>query len=390
MFYTLLIYIFWIFIFITVYSVVGYGIVLYTLVKLKEFFSTRTHYSSKEIPKITVLIPCFNEADILAQKIENTFDVNYPKDKITVIVVADGSTDNSEEIVKNYPEVIFFHKKRRAGKSAAINRAIEHVTTPITICTDANTLLNKEAFTELTERFNDQKIGCVCGEKRILKDAKDLTSASEGMYWKYESKLKEWDASLSSVMGGAGELIAFRTSLYPQIPENVILDDFYITMKILMGGHKVDYAPNAYALESGSFNIKEEMKRKVRIAAGGFQMIFLLLPLLNIIRYKHISFQYISHRVLRWLIVPFALPMLFIINALLCFKFGGIYTFVFSVQILLYSSAISVHFIRKYWTPYKVMMLPYYYAVMNYCAIMGFIRFIIGNQSSVWEKSIRK
>ncbi|AZQ65296.1 glycosyltransferase family 2 protein [Flammeovirga pectinis] len=390
MFYTLLIYIFWIFIFITIYSVIGYGIVLYALVKLKEKFYPKAIISSIDTPKITVLIPCFNEATILAEKIENTYNVTYPKEKITVIVVADGSTDNSEKIVANYPNVQFLHEKRRAGKAAAINRAIQKVTTPITICTDANTLLNKDAFIELTERFSDKKTGCVCGEKRILKDADDLTSASEGMYWKYESKLKEWDASLSSVMGGAGELIAFRTALYPQIPENVILDDFYITMKILMSGYKVDYAPNAYALEDGSFNIKEEMKRKVRIAAGGFQLIFMLLPLLNIVKYKHISFQYISHRVLRWLIVPFALPMLFIINGLLCFKFGGIYTFAFAVQILLYSSAISVHFIRKYWTPYKVMMLPYYYAVMNYCAILGFIRFVVGNQSSVWEKSIRK
>ncbi|ANQ52078.2 glycosyltransferase family 2 protein [Flammeovirga yaeyamensis] len=389
-------YVFWISLFIIIYSIIGYPIVLYIIVQIKRLIKGKREFDEKTLltSRVSLVIPCYNEASILPMKIENSLQLDYPKELMDIVIVADGSTDNTPEVVELYKRkghnITLFHNNIRAGKSAAINRVINEINTPITICTDANTILNDQSIKEIVRQFLDPKVGCVCGEKRVKQEEGDLASSGEGAYWKYESFLKKLDSELTSVMGGAGELIAFRTELYPQIPHKMILDDFFISMKILMKGFRVAYEPKAYASEDSSASVREEMKRKIRISAGGFQIIFTLLPLLNIFKYGWVTFQYVSHRVLRWLFVPFALPVIYIISLYLSLTDHFLYAILFAGQTLMYSIAVTVHLVKKYWTPSKLMMLPYYYAMMNYCAILGFWRFLLGNQSSVWEKAIRK
>ncbi|OHX64240.1 glycosyltransferase family 2 protein [Flammeovirga pacifica] len=389
-------YIFWISLFIVFYSVIGYPIVLFCIVKIKNIIKGKRSLDKKTLltSRVSLVIPCYNEADILKNKITNSLNLDYPKELLDIVIVADGSTDNTPQVIKAFQKaghsIRLFHNNERAGKSAAINRVIDQIETSITICTDANTILNDQAIKQIVCQFLDPKVGCVCGEKRVLQEDGDLASSGEGAYWKYESFLKKLDSELTSVMGGAGELIAFRTKLYPKIPQNMILDDFYISMKILMKGYRVAYEPNAYASEDSSASVTEEMKRKIRIAAGGFQIIFTLLPLLNIFKWGWVTFQYVSHRVLRWLFVPFALPVIYAISLYLSLNDHLIYSLLFIAQSILYAIAIGVHIVKKYWTPSKLIMLPYYYALMNYCALLGFWRYLFGNQSAVWEKAIRK
>ncbi|WP_281615290.1 glycosyltransferase family 2 protein [Flammeovirga sp. SubArs3] len=394
---SLITYFFWTSLFVVVYSIIGYPIVLYALVLIKRTFGTSKTLTLDKIEfteKVAVVIPCYNESDIIEEKVYNTLSLDYPKELLKIYVVADGSTDNTSKVIQNLQnngiDIHYFYDKKRAGKSAAINRVINKVKEEITVCTDANTLLNRMAIKEIIKNFKDKKVGCVCGEKRVLQEAGDVASSGEGAYWKYESFLKKLDAELTSVMGGAGELIAFRTNVYPQIPKKIILDDFYLSMKILLQGYKVAYEPKAFASEKASVSVREEMKRKIRIAAGGFQIIFTLLPLFNIFKRGMVTFQYVSHRVLRWLFVPFALPLIYIANFYLMVFVNPLYSLLFLGQTLMYTIAFIIHSIKRKTKPYKVFMLPYYYAIMNYCALLGFFRYLSGTQSSVWDKAIRK
>ncbi|MGL5318948.1 MAG: glycosyltransferase family 2 protein, partial [Bacteroidales bacterium] len=272
---------------IVLYTYIGYGIVLWIMVKIKEALKKKPPLQRpSDLPEVTLLIAAYNEEEIVAEKMKNCQALNYPKDKLHIAWVTDGSNDRTNERLAEYPEVNVWHKPERKGKSAAINRAVPLVKTPITIFTDANTMLNSDSILEIVTLFTDPSVGCVAGEKRIQMDEKaNSNSVGEGLYWKYESKLKELDYRLYSVVGAAGELFAIRTNLYFQMPQDTLLDDFILSLSIAKDGYRTGYSSNAYAVETGSADIHEEEKRKIRIAAGGIQSILRLLPLLNIFKY---------------------------------------------------------------------------------------------------------
>jgi cellulose synthase/poly-beta-1,6-N-acetylglucosamine synthase-like glycosyltransferase len=308
---------FWISLIIIIYTFVGYGLVLFLLVKIKRIFSKRQvlHPELGDALKVTLLIAAYNEEDIILDKVKNTLDLNYPKDRMQVIFITDGSTDGTTERLRGIDRVILLHEDNRAGKMAAIKRAIPFINGDITVFTDANTFLNKNAIPELVKHYQNPKVGAVAGEKRIWVEEKaDASSAGEGFYWKYESLLKKWDYELYSNVGAAGELFSIRTALYQPVESDTIIDDHMIAMRIAEKGYIIAYEPNAYAMETASENTTEELKRKVRIAAGGIQSILRLKKAANPFYYPVLTFQYISHRVLRWTVTPFLLIIAFILN----------------------------------------------------------------------------
>ena len=242
----------------------------------------------------------------------NTLELDYPKDNLKIYFVTDGSTDGTNDILKSYPGINVLFTPERKGKVAAINHAMEYVSTPFVIFCDANTFLNKACVKEIVKHYSYESTGAVAGEKKVI-DSSEKNSAAgsgEGIYWKYESILKKLDASFYTVVGAAGELFSMRTNLYEPVDTDILLDDFMISMNICKKGYRVMYEPAAFAMEAPSISIREEQKRKIRISAGGFQSIYLLKDLLNIFKYGKLSFQYISHRVLRWAVCPFLLPVI--------------------------------------------------------------------------------
>ena len=268
------------------------------------------------------------------------------------------------------------------------------INTPIVIFSDANTTLGLDSISHIVRCFNDQMVGCVSGEKRILNKNKDVAAgAGEGLYWKYESTLKKWDAELYSAVGAAGELFAIRTELYQEVEPDTILDDFIISLRIAQLGYTIQYNPNAYALESASENVREELKRKIRISAGGIQSITRLTALLNFFKYGLLSFQYISHRVLRWTITPLSLILLIPISATLAFQSGMIntsfYNFFFWIQLGMYFIAFLGWLLENNSTRIKVLFVPYYFLIMNLSVVLGFVRFINNNQTVNWERAKR-
>jgi poly-beta-1,6-N-acetyl-D-glucosamine synthase len=383
-------YVFWIGLFIVSYTYLGYGIVIFLLSKIKSYQKAESYLKDSDWPETTLVIAAYNEEGFIEEKIKNTLQLDYPKDKLTVFVVTDGSTDRTAEIVKGYESIQHFHSQERKGKIHAVNRIMTSVKTPLVIFCDANTYLNNESIKNIVRHYQDKKVGGVAGEKRIFKKEEDNASgAGEGLYWKYESFLKKKDSEVYSVVGAAGELFSVRTELYEAPTENIIIEDFYISVKIAMAGYRFIYEPNAIATETASASVSEEWKRKVRISAGGFQAMLKLMPLLNIFKYGLLSFQYISHRVLRWTLAPLALPLIFISNIALVLTGSRFYFLILIMQILFYGLAGLGYLLQEKKISIKGFFVPYYFLVMNVSVYAGFVRFLKGRQSVVWEKSKR-
>ncbi len=239
---------FWVGLFIVFYAYLGYGLVLWSMVKIKRILRggrpAHVGFAEADLPDVTFIVCAFNERAWMREKIENCLAFDYPTDRIRLFFVTDGSDDGTDEAVSSFPfpkNVAWklLHQPERRGKIAAFDRSMAFVDTPIVVSTDANTLLNKDAIRNLVRHFADPQVGAVAGEKRIALGEKDAASgAGEGIYWKYESFLKKMDAELWSVVGAAGELFAIRTALYEAVPRDTIIEDFYLTLRIAQRGHR--------------------------------------------------------------------------------------------------------------------------------------------------------
>ena len=396
---------FWICLVLCIYTYAGYGVILYLMVCLKRWLKGKSQTPElpvdENLPEVTLLICAFNEQEVIEEKMKNTNNLDYPSDKLHIMWVTDGSTDNTNEYLKAYPNVQIVYSPERRGKTAALNHGISEVKTPLTVLTDANTMINREAIREIVRCFMDPQVGCVAGEKRVMARTEgDVAAEGEGLYWKYESTLKRWDSELYSAMGAAGELNAIRTNLYQPMPEEALLDDFVMSMRMVDEGYKIAYTSEAYALEYGSANLEEEGKRKRRIAAGGLQSSWwlrsMLLPFTTQQGKRQgwsrwlVAFQLLSHRVLRWTITPIAMMALIPLNvALVMMKAGTVYTVVWILQLLFYLAAFGGYMLEQRGRKNKFLYVPYYFLFMNINVFRGMHYLRTHQGGGAWEKAKR-
>jgi biofilm PGA synthesis N-glycosyltransferase PgaC len=384
---------FWLSLFVVFYTFLGYGILLYILVRIRRIFKGKRIPPSldQDFPTLTLIIAAYNEESIIEEKISNTLGLSYPKEKLKLIFVTDGSTDRTPDLISTYGEIKLMHKPERSGKILAMHRAMHEVDSDVVVYTDANTFLNKDALLLIARHYADPTVGAVSGEKRVMQDAVSDATAGEGFYWKYESALKKWDSELYSVVGAAGELFSVRHAVYTSVEPDTILDDFMISMRIAQQGYRIIYEPEAYASELSSENIQEELKRKVRIAAGGIQSILRLKKLLNPLHYPMLSFQYISHRVLRWTVTPFLMILALILNFVIVVQGGNwLYQLILFAQVFFYSLALAGWVLERRKIKVKALFVPYYFCMMNYAVLAGIRRYYKGTQSAAWDKAKRK
>ncbi len=387
---------FWVLLFILFYTYIGYGMFLWFLVKLKKvFFPGKEMNTDRDYePDVCLFVTAYNEKDYIKRKVENSFFLDYPKNKIQYLWITDGSDDGSPAMLQEYPGLEVFHLDERRGKMHAMNRGMKFVKAPIVIFSDTNTVLGKNSIREIVAQFSNKKVGCVAGEKRIVgKEAEAAAGAGEGLYWKMESWIKQKDWELNSAVGAVGELFAIRSELFEDVETDTLLDDFIISLRIAQKGYKIAYTPNAYAEETASLNVKEELKRKIRIAAGGIQTIFRLKALLNPFRYGILSWQYFSHKVLRWAVAPVSLFILFLVNLLIVLNQDGteleFYSLVFYFQLFCYLVALLGWFFENRRLRLKLFFVPYYFVMINYASVRGIFRYFKGKQSVNWEKAKR-
>ena len=387
--------IFWVCVLVVFYTYLGYGMLLWLIIKIKRLVkgkqSPTPMPADDELPTMTLMICAYNEQDVVRDKMQNTRALDYPKDKFRVMWVTDGSNDRTNELLKDYPEVDIVFSPERRGKSAALKHGLREVKTQYVAFTDANTMINSGAMKEIARLFIDKSVGCVSGEKRVAaRKEGEVAAEGEGLYWRYESTLKRWDSELYSAMGAAGELYAIDPKLVREVPDNALLDDFMMSMFIVDDGKRIAYSPNAYAMEYGSADIHEESKRKRRIAAGGLQSIWWLRRMLNPLRQPLVAFQYISHRVLRWSLTPIAMVILLIVNAILvAMEAGTVYTMILAMQIILYLGALAGYLLSRCGKKNKLLYTAYYFVFMNLNVFRGMAYLKTHSNSGTWEKAKR-
>ncbi len=391
---TITLFFFWVSVAVLFYCYLGYGIFVFLLNAIKRIFINRKKkkIAPAHLP-VTIIVTAYNEEDVLEQKIRNTLAIDYPADKLQIIFITDGSSGDPARVFTNYPSVRLMHQPERKGKYAAIKRAMQSVQTPVVVFSDANTLLNKECIKNIVPHYSDERVGGVAGEKKITGSKKiSAAGVAEKIYWKYESLMKKLDAGLNTVTGAAGELFSIRTALFKALDDEVILDDFVISMQVCLQGYKIAYEPGAFATELPSASLADEEKRKVRISAGAYQSIGYLREGFNIFKYPLLAFQFLSRRLLRWICCPPLLLVFLLTNILIVFRYAhsGVYDFFLCAQAVFYVLALSGWIMARSGKRTGILTIPFYFVFMNYCLVKGFIKFIRGRQSVLWEKSLRQ
>lgn len=372
--------IFWISALAVLYTFAGYG----ALITLAARFIHRPVQRQPITPSVTLIIPAFNEEAVIAAKLDNCLALDYPHHLIEIVVVADGSTDRTCEIVCTYASrsVKLLHQPERRGKIAAMNRAAPFASSEVLVFSDANAMLEPQAVRMLVANLADPKVACVGGEKRI-KRAASVQAQGEGAYWRYEAYLKRLDSKINTAIGAIGELFAIRHELYQPIDDDLLIEDFVLTMKLVAKGWRVVYEPEAITWEEASPSLEGEWRRRVRIAAGGFQAIGRLGEMLNPMR-GLATIQYISHKVLRWL-APFFMLTAFAANlGLLHLPF---YRWTVTAQLAFYGLALLGYGLQGAGVRWWLAQGPFYFCFANATSLVGFVRYVRKTQPVAWAKS---
>jgi cellulose synthase/poly-beta-1,6-N-acetylglucosamine synthase-like glycosyltransferase len=345
--------------------------------------------ASQACPEVTLVIPAYNEAKIIRQKLDNSLAIDAPCDRLEILVASDGSDDETNEIARDYENqgVKLAASPTRCGKISALNRAIPEASDDIVVLCDANVMFDPDAIRRLARHFTDLKVGAVTGDVRIQSEDAPF-GESEGLYYKYERAIQRWESAIGSIVGVDGGMYAIRKELFRPLPADTILDDFVISMNIARAGYRVIYDPTAVATENATLDVRQEFRRKVRIVAGGFREL-LRGEAVPGIRQLQLLWSYVSHKLLRWL-VPWFLLILLACSAALAVRAGprSLLAVLLYLQIAFYSLAlIGCTRPNAHWP--ALIGVPFYFSMVNAAAWLGSIRGVLGIEKVTWKKADR-
>ncbi|MCX6217447.1 glycosyltransferase [Spirosoma sp.] len=383
------------------YTYVGYGILLLLAVKIRNLFKQPPAIAdfSDYTPPVTLVIRAYNEIANLPAKLQNCYSLDYPTDKIRFLFITQGSIDGSTEWMESLRDDGARQLDVQGGskpisKPAAMNCAMQTVTSPIVIFSDVNTQLNKLAIRNLVRHFQDERVGVVAGEKYIDTDPDDPASEPENrLYRACESYLHQQNTRFPMVVGTVSDLLAIRTKLYKTIETDTLLTSFALSMRLVEKGHRIAYEPCSYTQQRPLYLIEEELKQAVDKSTARFQSAIRFLHLLNITRYGWLSFHYTSQWVLRWMVAPFCLPLILLINLALLFSAQSkptqapVWILFFAVQCIFYGLSYIGYRSKDKYRRINVAGLPFYFTFMSVCAIQGFICYWRNNPSGTWNKA---
>lgn len=370
---------FWLVFGILMFVYFGYPLFLVLI----SIFSKKNKTDESYYPNISLIIPIYNEELIIGEKIKNSLSLDYPKDKLEIIVVSDGSTDGSKSIVEKYLDKgIKFFEFERAGKLVAINRVFPYTKGEILVFTDANVMFNESALKKMTRHFVDLSIGAVTGVEKIKKRGEGVIALSEGIYWNYETKIKELEGKIYSTVGANGPIYAIRRELFPPISSPLnICDDMGISLNVVKKGQRIILERDAVAVEDASLTLQEEWRRKKRIATRAWETIFYYKDLL--IPFKSpIAIPLLFHKVLRWLTFLLIIVLL-IINF---FVSGIFYNFFLILQIVFH--VLSIICLILLWRNIKLPMIFSffgYFLLTNLAQLIGLFNAIFKRGKPLWQ-----
>jgi len=358
------------------YTYAGYPVILYIA---GLFRRRRGRTDSDKLPRVALIISAHNESRVIRDKIENTLQLDYPEDRLKIIVASDGSDDGTESIVREYPGVVLKAFDKRSGKSATLNRAVVGLEEDILIFSDANAFYRKDAVRKLVRNFSDPDIGCVVG-KLVYMDGESSVGKGESLYWRYEALLNWLESRMKSVLVATGTIFAIRRSLYRPVQSDVA-NDLQIPADIASQGYGVVYENEAVATEKATSYYREEFRRKYRIIVRGLT------------GYSHLAgdfgsrfrnFQFLSRKLLRWWVGPI-LTVVYITNIFLLNR--PLFLSLFILQSLFYLLALAGFITGLGNRQSRFLYIPFYFVTVNAASFYAIVTFLSGKRYSAWDKA---
>lgn len=370
--------IFWISIGIIFYVYVGYPLLLIILSK----FIKKPVKEGRIEPSVSMIIAAYNEEKVIGEKLENSLSLNYPKDKLEIIVASNGSTDKTDSIVKKYSKRgVRLESYKKAKKTNAQNLTVPRAKGEIIVFSDANAIYHKDTLRQLMRNFADSSVGVVCG-RSILKSAETSSvGIKESLYLRYEYWIRENQSKIGSCVTGSGEMLAIRKELYQKINENY-MEDFMLPLLVLEKGYRVIFEPKAFSSEKTSGVASDVFRCKARIITQDFTAFFSVIGRL-IIHTPMVAVQLISRKLLRWL-VPFFLIVILYTNILLRGFFT--YNLILTCQFSFYLIALVAYVLEKRDIKIGLLSIPYYFVLVNLASALGVSRSIFGIRLPSWGK----
>ncbi len=376
---------FWILLTAIFYCYLGYPCLIFLLAQIKP---NPVHKRSIE-PTISIVISLYNEEDVISRKIKNLLGLDYPSEKIEILIGSDGSTDKTHNIIHQFSDhrIKLYINSKRQGKMATLNDIVPKANHEIIVFTDARQIFEKDALKKLVSSFADSKVGCVSGEL-VFNPEQGSTAKGVNLYWTYEKFIRYQESQIHSMLGATGAIYAIRKELFVSGPNNTVLDDMYTPLKIIQKGYRAIFDDTAYAYDHAANDPTEEYRRKTRTLYGNYQIFALFANMFNPLT-SPIAWQLFSHKFLR-VIIPFFLIIIFFINFLL--RTEPVFIVLWFLQIIFYAMALMGQLIHNHpkgavRTLYKICYVPYVFCLLNVSALVGFWRFITVSQEATWERA---
>jgi len=375
--------IFWAAVFIVFYTYIGYSLVI-TL--LSVFFNNPVRKGDYE-PKVTFLITAYNEEKDLARKLENTLSLDYPKDKLEILVASDGSIDGTDGIVRGFASrgVKLIRVEGRVGKTATQNAAVKAATGEIIIFSDATTRYENANIRKMVRNYADPTVGAVSGRYEYYNPTGATIGTGNILFWKYENHIKSAQTRIKTITGCCGCIYSLRRELYEPLPPDII-SDLVEPLKILEKGYRIAFEPEAVAYEETTEKASEEFHMRIRVISRGMRGLMYMKKLFNPVRFGFVSFQLFSHKLLRWLVPIF---MIIILGANLLLAGRALYNVTFALQGLFYAMALAAWLGERVHIKIKVLSIPLYFFTVNIASLISLYKTLKGYKAVTWE-TVRK
>ena len=373
---------FWLLLAVIVYIYTGYFLSVLTLAKIRY---KKVNYDETLTPTVAFVISAYNEEDVIRQKLENTFQLDYPPERLTVWVVSDASTDKTDQIVRSFPDnrVHLLRVEGRKGKTFGITSVMEKITDEIVVFSDANALYEPQALRELVKYFADQTVGYVVGRAEYNTEVMNEAGENEGTYWSLELKLKFYESLIASVVGGDGAIYAIRRALFKPLDAEDI-NDFVNPLHIIQQGYRGVFNPDALCYEDTADTFDKEFSRKRRIVNRSWRGLWKNASVMNPFRTGMFAWLVVSHKLLRWLGGLF-FALLFVVNLTLLTK-GWLYDVIFLGQIGVYVLALVGALLNRFQKPLnKWLGIPYYFFMVNWYSLLGIADAFRGETYTTWQ-----
>jgi cellulose synthase/poly-beta-1,6-N-acetylglucosamine synthase-like glycosyltransferase len=376
--------IYFLIIFIILYTYIGYPASMWIAARLVRVRNSDglTEYQ----PAVSIMIAAYNEEQSIYSTVMNKLDLDYPKDKLEIVVISDCSSDRTDEICQEIclidKRVRFLCQAKRGGKTAALNHAVQTAKGEIIVFSDANSIYRKDALLHLVNRFKEERVGYATGHMVYLKVKGNSVEEGCSSYIRYENFIRTAESRAGSVVGVNGGIDAVRKELYEKISEDLI-SDFVIPLLVVEKGYRVVYEPKAVLEEYALTDTSKEFKMRVRVIVRAFHALRYMKSLFNVFKYPVFSYQLICHKLLRYMIPEFLL-CLYVINIVL-YQNSLYYKILFWGQSIFYGAAIAGYLLQRMGRESKLFYIPFYFSLINVAAGKALIDYLKGKRQVTWQ-----